>query len=54
VRESLSAGGGPRMLDFLTEAGRAAVAAYDPIRDDPVRPLQPREPDAAVEQSCST
>lgn len=43
VRKALSSGG-PRMLDFLTEAGRAAVAAYDPIRDDPVRRCSPVNP----------
>ena len=43
VRKSLS-DGGPRMLDSLTEAGRAAVAAYDPIRDDPVRRCSPVNP----------
>jgi uncharacterized protein DUF6152 len=43
VRKSLS-DGGPRMLNFLTEAGRAAVAAYDPVRDDPVRRCSPVNP----------
>lgn len=43
VRKSLS-GGGRRPLDFLSDAGRAAAATYDPIRDDPVRRCSPVNP----------
>jgi hypothetical protein len=46
TRKVAAAGGvaAPTMMQFLTPAGRAASAAYDPYRDDPARQCSPVGP----------
>jgi hypothetical protein len=46
VRKSFAGGGvgAPRILDFLTDEGRAAVAEYDAFRDDPALRCSPVGP----------
>ena len=46
VRKNTAGGGvgAPRILDFLTDAGREAVAGYDAFRDDPALRCSPVGP----------